>query len=99
MSKKNELRELTPEELQAKYRHFKEELFNLRFQLATGQLENVARIKTVRRNIARVMTYLHQAQGTVKKAARFGEAYLPPRSSSRRSRSSVASRRGTAVEA
>ena len=94
MSKKNELRELSPDELHAKYRSFKEELFNLRFQLATGQLDNTARIQSVRRNIARVMTYLHKAEGLSKKAARFGEAYVPPRSQSRRKRRALSVRRG-----
>lgn len=60
--KKINLAELTEDELRAQYKNFKDELFNLRFQLATGQLENVARLKTVRKDIARVMTYLHQAE-------------------------------------
>ena len=41
---------------------YREELFNLRFQLATGQLENTARIQTVRKAIARVKTALRQAE-------------------------------------
>lgn len=52
--------QLTTEELQAKYRGFKEELFNLRFQLATGQLEKTHRLKGVRRDISRVLTFLGQ---------------------------------------
>ncbi|MBI3892831.1 MAG: 50S ribosomal protein L29 [Candidatus Wallbacteria bacterium] len=58
--KAKELRELTPEELADKYRGFKDELFNLRFQLATGQLEKVARIRQVRRDLARVLAIMHQ---------------------------------------
>ncbi|MGH2710795.1 MAG: 50S ribosomal protein L29 [Actinomycetota bacterium] len=53
-----ELRELPEEELHARLDSAKEELFNLRFQLATGQLDNPMRIKQVRHNIARIMTVL-----------------------------------------
>jgi large subunit ribosomal protein L29 len=51
-----ELRNLSDEESRAKLRELQEELFNLRFQLATGQIENVSRIRTVRRDIARLKT-------------------------------------------
>lgn len=54
--KAGELRDLSDDELRAKVKELQEELFNLRFQLATGQIENVARIRTVRRDIARVKT-------------------------------------------
>ncbi|HPU01508.1 MAG: 50S ribosomal protein L29 [Firmicutes bacterium] len=54
--KVKEIRELNDEELAEKLKELKEELFNLRFQAATGQLENVMRIKEVRRSIARVKT-------------------------------------------
>lgn len=60
--KANELRELTHQELKDKEKEFKDELFNLRFQLATGQLEDTSRIKKVRQNIARVKTVLRQAE-------------------------------------
>ncbi len=60
--KVREIRELTDEELQQKTRELKEELFNLRFQMATGQLENVMRIKEVRRSIARVKTVLRERE-------------------------------------
>lgn len=60
--KANELRELSTAELLEKEAEFKEELFNLRFQLATGQLEDTAAIKRVRKNIARVKTVLRQAE-------------------------------------
>jgi large subunit ribosomal protein L29 len=53
-----ELRELPEDELYARLDSAKEELFNLRFQLATGQLDNPMRIKEVRHNIARIMTVL-----------------------------------------
>lgn len=56
--KAKELRDLKSEELMIKLNDFKSELFSLRFQLATGQLENTARIKMVKRDIARVKTIL-----------------------------------------
>ena len=52
------LSELTAKELEAKLRDLKEEAFNLRLQQTTGQLENSARIRIVRRDTARVMTFL-----------------------------------------
>ena len=57
---KDELNKLTTDELLAKEKHYKEELFNLRFQSATGQLENTARLQTVRKAIARIKTLLRQ---------------------------------------
>lgn len=60
--KAKELLELSTEELLEKEAEYRQELFNLRFQLATGQLENTARIKAVRKNIARVKTVLRQAE-------------------------------------
>ena len=54
--KAKELRDLKSEELIVKLNDFKSELFSLRFQLATGQLENTARIKMVKKDIARVKT-------------------------------------------
>lgn len=56
--KANELKDLTAAEMLEKEKQFKEELFNLRFQLATGQLENTARLKEVRKSIARIKTAL-----------------------------------------
>jgi large subunit ribosomal protein L29 len=60
--KASELRKLTVEELQVKFRDFKEELFNLRFQKVTGQLTNTIRIRQVRRSIARVSTVLREKE-------------------------------------
>ena len=54
--KVSEIRELSADELSQKVATLKEELFNLRFQLATGQLENPMRIKEVKKSIARVKT-------------------------------------------
>ena len=58
--KATEIRELSAEQLQAKLKELKEELFNLRFQLAINQLENPHRITAVKRDIARVMTGLNE---------------------------------------
>jgi large subunit ribosomal protein L29 len=52
----NELRELNEAELETKLAEAKEELFNLRFQLVTGQLDNYARLGEARRDIARILT-------------------------------------------
>lgn len=54
--KAKDLKELTSVELEERIGELKEELFNLRFQLATGQLENPMRIREVRRSIARAKT-------------------------------------------
>ncbi len=55
-----ELRDMTPEALEAKLRELKEELFNLRFQHAINQLENPHKIVETKRDIARVMTILNE---------------------------------------
>ena len=54
--KVNEIRDMSAGELNQKIASLKEELFNLRFQLATGQLENPMRIKEVKKTIARIKT-------------------------------------------
>ncbi len=65
------LRDLSAEELREKHRQYKEELFNLRFQNAIGQLNNSGRIKDVRRTIARVLTILREKEmGVVRAEAR-----------------------------
>ena len=56
--KANELREMNIAELNEKLLSQKKELFNLRFQLATGQLENPLRIRSVKRDIARINTII-----------------------------------------
>ena len=58
--KANDLRGQTPDELRDVLIRLKKEQFNLRFQQATGQLENVARVRAVRRDIARIKTILAQ---------------------------------------
>src|SRR6476660_9380912 len=57
-----ELRELTDEELVLRVRESKEELFNLRFQMATGQLDNNRRLRTVRHEIARIYTVMRERE-------------------------------------
>ena len=57
-----EIRELSTAEMVAKENEFKQELFNLRFQMATGQLENTARLRHVRKSIARIKTVLREQE-------------------------------------
>lgn len=59
-----ELRDKTPDQLRDELAALKKEAFNLRFQQATGQLENTARMRTVRRNVARVKTILNEKAAT-----------------------------------
>ena len=54
--KASEVRELTSEDLKTKLAESRTELFNLRFQMATGQLENTSRAKLVKKDIARILT-------------------------------------------
>jgi len=56
----NELRDKTPDQLQEELASLKKESFNLRFQQATGQMEGTARMRSVRRDAARVKTILNQ---------------------------------------
>ncbi|AGT30568.1 50S ribosomal protein L29 [Geobacillus genomosp. 3] len=60
--KAKEIRDLTTAEIEQKIQALKEELFNLRFQLATGQLENTARIRQVRKDIARMKTIIRERE-------------------------------------
>ncbi|MFD2115026.1 50S ribosomal protein L29 [Paenibacillus yanchengensis] len=60
--KASEIRNLTSVEIEQKIAGFKEELFNLRFQLATGQLDNPTRIRDVRKEIARAKTVLRERE-------------------------------------
>ena len=57
-----ELRELTEEELVLRLKECKEELFNLRFQMATGQLDNNRRLRIVRHDIARIYTVMRERE-------------------------------------
>ena len=58
--KAKDVRVLTPDQLEDELAKLKKEQFNLRFQKATGQLENTARVRVVRRDIARVQTIMRQ---------------------------------------
>lgn len=62
LMKAKEIKELTTQELDQKLFDLKEELFNLRFQLATGQLDNPMRIREVKRTYARVKTILRERE-------------------------------------
>ncbi|MGH3825483.1 MAG: 50S ribosomal protein L29 [Pseudonocardiaceae bacterium] len=58
----SELRELTDDDLVLRLREAKEELFNLRFQMATGQMDNNRRLRTVRHDIARIYTVMRERE-------------------------------------
>lgn len=60
--KAGEFRSLSPEERQQKLVEMKQELFNLRFQHATGQLENPQRLKQIKRDVARVQTIIREEE-------------------------------------
>ncbi len=60
--KAEELREFSAEELQGKLADAKAELFNLRFQLATNQLDNTSRLGEVRKDIARILTVMREQE-------------------------------------
>jgi large subunit ribosomal protein L29 len=63
-----ELRDMSLDELKGKETDLRKELFNLRFQQATGEIENPLRIRTVKRDIARVMTVLKEKETEGKNA-------------------------------
>ena len=58
--KSNELRDMTGADLETRANDLREEIFRLRFQTTTGQLENTSRLRVARREIARIMTILHE---------------------------------------
>jgi large subunit ribosomal protein L29 len=60
--KANDIRNMTTAEIEQKVAGYKEELFNLRFQMATGQLDNPTRIREVRKDIARAKTVLRERE-------------------------------------
>ena len=72
-SKAAELRELPDDELVARMEAGKEELFNLRFQLATGQLDNPSRMSQVRHDVARIATVLREREIELELDALAGE--------------------------
>ena len=67
--KANEIRKMSSEDLNKKVIELKNELFNLRFRLATGQLDNTSSIKSVKRDIARVKTIIRERELEVGKEA------------------------------
>ena len=67
--KANEIRKMSSEDLNSKVNELKNELFNLRFRLATGQLDNPSSIKNVKRDIARVKTIIRERELEVGKEA------------------------------
>jgi len=67
--KYKEIRELSDEELAKKLEEGRAELFNLRFQMATSQLDNTARVTTVKRDIARIQTEMRAREIAAAKAA------------------------------
>jgi len=62
MATANDMRELGAEELVSRLLEAKEELFNLRFQMATGQMDNNRRLRTVRHDIARIYTVMRERE-------------------------------------
>jgi large subunit ribosomal protein L29 len=60
--KAKELRQFTYTELRSRLDQAKQELFNLRFQREVGQLEDVTRVRTVRRNVARILTVMREKE-------------------------------------
>ena len=62
MATAHDLDEMTDTDLEAKLREAKEELFNLRFQAATGQLESHGRLRTVKKDIARIYTVVRERE-------------------------------------
>ncbi len=67
--KAKEIRELTDEQLSTKLEEARAALFNLRFQMATSQLDNTARVTTVKRDIARIQTEMRAREIAAAKAA------------------------------
>jgi large subunit ribosomal protein L29 len=68
VSKAHELDEMTNADLESRLREAKEELFNLRFQSATGQLESHGRLRTVKRDIARIYTVVRERELGIRQA-------------------------------
>ena len=62
-----QLRDLSDDELSKRLQETREELFNLRFQSATGALENSARLRTTKREIARILTVRHEREASLER--------------------------------
>jgi large subunit ribosomal protein L29 len=74
MSKAADLREADESELETRLAEAKQELFNLRFQMVTGQQDNSAMLRTTRREIARILTVLREKEIAAAEAAEAGES-------------------------
>ncbi len=74
MSKAADLREADESELETRLAEAKQELFNLRFQMVTGQQDNSALLRTTRREIARILTVLREKEIDAAEAAEAGES-------------------------
>ena len=68
MTRPSELRELSDEDLEHRLAERRQELFNLRFQSVTGALENSSRLKLTKREIARILTVVHEREAQAQKA-------------------------------
>jgi large subunit ribosomal protein L29 len=67
LTRPSELRELSNEDLEHRLAERRQELFNLRFQSVTGALENTARLKLAKREIARILTVVHEREADAAK--------------------------------
>jgi large subunit ribosomal protein L29 len=94
-SRTTELREMTDDELLTKMVEARQELFNLRFQLVTGQLDNYSRLGQLRRDIARIETLLRENEIAAAEAAE-AEADAEWQAANQARRARVAGSRGTA---
>jgi large subunit ribosomal protein L29 len=81
-----ELRELEDEELDTRLAEYRREMLNLRFQLATGQLDNYSRLNAAKRNVARVLTVLRDREIALAEGREAGPVFVeqPVRSARRR---------------
>ena len=68
MTRPSELRDLSDEDLEHRLAERRQELFNLRFQSVTGALENSSRLKLTKREIARILTVVHEREAQAQKA-------------------------------
>ncbi len=94
-----EMRELDDEELENRLAEYRRELLNLRFQLATGQLDNSARIPQVRRDVARVLTVLRERDIDVVEADLAAAERAPALREEARRRSEEAATRAAEADA
>ena len=99
MARVLELRELDDEELENRLAEYRRELLNLRFQLATGQLDNNARIPQVRRDVARVLTVLRERDIDVVEADLAAAERAPALREEARRRAEEAAARSAEAEA